>query len=359
MRALVGLVALPDGALAPGRLVFSSTITEVDLSSGAPGGDYILPGLIDLQVNGGGGIDVPRATPSALGELARRLALAGTTAFLPTAITAPLEELAQVERVVAEAIQSQRPPGAELLGLHLEGPFISPVRLGVHPQHALEPRGPALERIAALERLRLITMAPELPGAPAAIQALRRRGVAVSLGHSDATLEQTRAALAAGAGMFTHVFNAMRPLHQREPGIVGAALAPGSAFAGLIADGVHLHPEIVRLLYRARGAGGLLLTSDSVAPASLEPAPPPAIGAHRIGARLAGSLITMLDGLRFMVEKVGAGVGEAALMAATNPARVLALEERGRIAPGTRADLLVLDRQLRLKAVFLGGEELS
>jgi len=358
VRELFGLIALPDGALAPGRLVFASAIAQVDLSSqGTRGDHYILPGLIDLQVNGGGGIDVPRATPAALNELARRLALAGTTSFLPTAITAPLDELVHVERIVAEAIHSERPAGAEMLGLHLEGPFISPLRLGVHPRHALEPRGQALERIAALEHLRLITLAPELPGALEAIQTLRGRGVAVSLGHSDATLEQTRAALAAGAGMFTHVFNAMRPLHQRHPGILGAALAPSAAFAALIADGVHLHPEIVRLLYRARGAGGLLLTSDSVAAAALESAPP--LDAHRVGERLAGSLITMLDGLRFMVEEVGAGVGEAAMMASTNPARVLAVRDRGRIAPGARADLLVLDRQLRLKTVFLGGEELS
>jgi N-acetylglucosamine-6-phosphate deacetylase len=259
-------------------------------------------------------------------------------------------------------------PSAAILGMHLEGPFISPARLGVHPGFNLEPRGEVLEQILALERLRLITLAPELDGALAAIRRLAARGVAVSIGHSDATLDQARAGVAAGARMFTHLFNAMRPLHHRDPGVAAAAMLPSEASAAVIPDGVHVHPEMLRLAYRTRGAEAMLITSDKVAFAgadsdlTLTVADEPmrtAEGAVRIGnGTLAGSVISMLDGLRLMVDKVGVPVSHAALMAATNPARILGLADRGAIRIGARADLLLLSRELKLKAVFVSGREL-
>jgi N-acetylglucosamine-6-phosphate deacetylase len=211
----------------------------------------------------------------------------------------------------------------------------------------------------------MITLAPELNGALEAVADLSARGVTVSLGHTDASLEQAQAAVAAGARMFTHTFNAMAPLDHRNPGAAEAAMLPSRAWAAVIADGVHVHPTILRLLYLGRGAGGICLTTDRVAIGAADGASPlgsatVAGGAARMpDGRLAGSVISMLDAVRIMVEQAGASVGEAALMAATNPARVLGLGERGRIEAGAIADLIVLSPRLELKAVFVDGRELG
>jgi N-acetylglucosamine-6-phosphate deacetylase len=249
--------------------------------------------------------------------------------------------------------------------MHLEGPFISAARLGAHPPLNLIPRGAALERVAALARLRVVTLAPELDGALDAITRLNANGIAVSLGHSGATLEQAQAAVAAGARMFTHTFNAMAALHHRRPGIAAAAMLPSSAFAAVIADGVHVHPEMLRLLYRTRGAAGICLTTDRVATRGNSDSSP--LGGAKLNAgaarmpdgTLAGSVISMLDAARLMVDRAGASPGEVALMGATNPARVLRLDDCGKLEAGARADLLVLSPALELKAVIIGGRELS
>jgi N-acetylglucosamine-6-phosphate deacetylase len=228
--------------------------------------------------------------------------------------------------------------------MHLEGPFISAARLGAHPALNLEPCGAALERVAALPALCMITLAPELEGSLKAVSRLSARGIAVSLGHTDASLEQAQAGVDAGARMFTHTFNAMAPLNHRHPAAA--------------------HPAMLRLLYLARGAGGICLTTDRAATRAGGGASPLAAAtgagsaARMPNGRLAGSVITMLDAVRLMVEQAGASVGEAALMASSNPARVLGLSERGRIEAGTIADLLVLGPGLELKAVFIGGREL-
>lgn len=317
-----------------------------------------MPGPIDLQVNGAGKLRVADASSEEILELARLLAREGTTAFLPTVITAPLEQIEAADRAIvgARAKQHGGADGAAILGMHLEGPFISPMRCGVHPACTLKPTGPALERVAHLASLRLITLAPELDGARAAIIALVRRGIVVSLGHSEATLEQANEAIAAGARMGTHLFNAMRPMHHRDPGIAAAMLS-SQAYAAVIPDGVHVHPVMLRLAVRARGAAGMILTTDRT-PLSGEVAAKG--GAARLAdGALAGSIISMIDGMRLMVERAGVSVGEAARMAATNPAAVLGLADRGGIEPGRRADVVVLDRELRLKAVFIGGRELN
>ncbi len=372
IKELYGLVVRPDGAEFRGRVSFSDRIEGVEATTRA-GDDYIVPGFIDLQINGSHGFDVMAGSADEIRAIARHVAGEGTTAFLPTAITSPIERIIRVHSAIADAIAAENAgssaPAAAILGMHLEGPFISPMRLGVHPKLNLEPRGEQLDRILALERLRLMTLAPELEGAPAEIQQLTKRGVAVSIGHSDATLEQARAGIAAGARMFTHLFNAMRPLHHREPGVAGAAMIPSEALAAVIPDGVHVHPEMLRLVYRSRSASGMLVTTDKVAVASAGPDFAPAIGDERtriIGGAarlsdgtLAGGIISMLDGVRLMVESVGVPVGQAALMAATNPARILGLADRGAISVGARADLIVLGPDLKLKAVFISGHELA
>ena len=372
LRTLSGEIAQPDGTLTRGQITFSDRIVEVHPAP-TSSDDYILPGFVDLQVNGAHGIGVMTASPDAIAGLGRKLAREGTTAWLPTAVTATVERIEQVHAAIAQAASlaagQDGLQAAAILGMHLEGPFISPRRLGAHPALNLEPRGEAFERLRTLPALKLVTLAPELPGALDAIKQLTGRGIAVSLGHTDATLEEARAGVAAGARMFTHVCNAMRPLNHRDPGVVAMALAPSAARSAFIADGVHVHPEVLRLAWRARGTPGIVLTTDMVPLAGTGGEASWDVGSGRAridrgAARLAdgtlaGSIISMLDGVRLMQREVGVPLAEAAVMAATNPAAVLGLRDRGQLVPRCWADLIVLNRALELRAVFVGGRELS
>ena len=371
---LSGLIATPDGSLVRGRITFTDRINALEPASDGGDEDYILPGFVDLQVNGSHGIDVMNASADALATLSRHLAREGATAWMPTAVTAPIEKIAQVHESISRAIENSRrdasADAAAILGMHLEGPFISPLRLGAHPALNLEPRADSFERVLAMRALRLITLAPELPGGFDAIRRLTARAVVVSIGHTNATLEQANAAIAAGARMFTHLFNAMRPLNHRDPGVVAAALAPSPALAAIIPDGFHVHPAMLRIASRARGKDGMILVTDKVALAkasAAEKTPGRARGSITIrdgAARLedgtlAGSIISMLDGVRVMVEKAGVSIGDASVMAATNPANLVGAGDRGRIQVGARADLIVLSRALELKSVFIAGRALA
>jgi N-acetylglucosamine-6-phosphate deacetylase len=366
---LSGLIAKPDGSIVRGQVTFTDRITALDAITDV-GDDYILPGFVDLQVNGSHGIDVMDASADALATLSRHLAREGTTAWMPTAVTAPIEKIVQAHDSIATAFDNSKrddsSDGAAILGMHLEGPFISPLRLGAHPKLNLEPRGDAFERVLAMRALRLITLAPELPGAIDAISKLTARDVVVSIGHSNATFDEANAGIEAGARMFTHLFNAMRPLNHRDPGVIAAALAPSAAFAGIIPDGVHVHPAMLRLAFDARGRGGLIVVTDKVALAGTtgsEKIVGRARATIRDGAArlddgtLAGSIISMLRGVRIMVEKAGVSIGDAAVMAATNPARLIGASDRGVIQIGARADLILLSRTLELKSVFIGGRQ--
>ncbi|HEY6394535.1 MAG TPA: amidohydrolase family protein, partial [Candidatus Binataceae bacterium] len=246
MKTLGGVIARPDGSLMRGQIAFAETITGVEASSTA-GDDFILPGFIDLQVNGSHGIDAMTASADSLVSLSQHLAREGTTAWLPTAVTAPLLQIERVHSAIDDAMRAKTVMlnAAAILGMHLEGPFISPLRLGAHPPLTLEPSGDAFERVLALRALRLLTLAPELPGAIEAITRLAARGVVVSIGHANATLEEAQAGLDAGARMFTHLFNAMRPLNHRDPGVIAAALDSREAYPAVIPDGVHVHPTIL------------------------------------------------------------------------------------------------------------------
>jgi N-acetylglucosamine-6-phosphate deacetylase len=368
---LSGVIARPDGSLIRGRVTFTDRITALEPASNG-GNDYILPGFVDLQVNGSHGIDVMNALPDEIAALSRHLAREGATAWMPTAVTAPIEKIAQVHESIAKAYENSRQSSssdsAAILGMHLEGPFISPLRLGAHPTLNLEPRGDAFERVLALRALRLITLAPELPGAIEAIHRLAARDVVVSIGHTNATLDEANAGIAAGARMFTHLFNAMRPLNHRDPGVIAAALAPSPAFAAIIPDAVHVHPAMLRLAVAARGKDGIILVTDKVALAQtsgVEKNVGRARAAIRDGAArladgtLAGSIISMLDGVRVMIEQAGVSIGDAAVMSATNPAKLVGASDRGRIDVGARADLIVLSPALELKSVHIGGREIK
>jgi N-acetylglucosamine-6-phosphate deacetylase len=366
-----GWIAKPDGSLIRGQIAFTDRITALEPASGGDDDDYILPGLIDLQVNGSHGIDVMNASVDALATLGGHLAGEGTTAWMPTAVTAPMEKIARVHDSIANALENSRSNEmtgcAANLGMHLEGPFISPLRLGAHPKLNLEPCGDAFERVLAMRALRLITLAPELPGALDAIRRLTARGVVASIGHTNATLDEANAGIDSGARMFTHLFNAMRPLNHRDPGVIAAALGPSPALAALIPDGVHVHPAMLRLAVTARGRDGIILVTDKVALAQTSNSEN-IVGRARATVRdgaarlddgtLAGSIISMLDAVRTMVENTGVSIGDAAVMASTNPANLVGAHDRGRIQVGARADLIVLSRGLELKSVFIGGREI-
>ncbi|MFI5351400.1 MAG: N-acetylglucosamine-6-phosphate deacetylase [Candidatus Binatales bacterium] len=374
MKHLSGAIACGDGRTFAGRVGFAERIETVEAAS-AGGDDYILPGFIDLQLNGSHGIDVMTASPDELVSLAGHLAREGICGFTPTAVTAPLEQIERAHAAIAGAIAAQThshdtsAAGAAILGMHLEGPFISSARLGAHVPLNLEPRGIALDRVLGLGNLRVVTLAPELHGALDAIRRFCARDVVVSIGHTDATLAEAEAGIAAGARMFTHLFNAMRPLRHRDPGVIAAAMLAREAKPAVIPDGIHVDPAMLALVYRVRGAAGMLMTTDKVALGGESAGASRQVGrayarveagaARLADGTLAGSVISMLDGARLMVEKVGVSVGEVAMMASANPAAMLGLEDRGKLKPGGRADLLVLSRELKLKAVYIGGREMS
>jgi N-acetylglucosamine-6-phosphate deacetylase len=379
---LAGVVASADEF--PAVVSFADKIARIERRRRErKDSDHVLPGFIDLQVNGACGIDVMSATADDLLELSHCLAHEGTTGWLPTVITSPLDTIERIDGVIAEAMAAQAeselatgrgsrmPLGAAILGMHLEGPFISPKRLGVHPPLNLPPRGDALDRVVRLRTLKLITLAPELDGALDAIRMLQTRGVAVSIGHTDATYEQAMAGLNAGARMFTHVFNAMPPLHHRAIGTVGAALSHSKAKFALIPDGIHVDQCVLRIAHKAGNLGDLVYTTDRVALACTHGREMPLFGglvknariadgaARRPDGTLAGSTITMLDAARFGWNRAGLSWHGIASAAAGSPAIVLGLADRGRIVRGARADLILLDAELNLKGVFVGGREID
>jgi N-acetylglucosamine-6-phosphate deacetylase len=254
--------------------------------------------------------------------------------------------------------------GPRILGIHLEGPFLSPRRLGAHPPAARrDPDPELLARLLAAGPVRMMTIAPELAGADDLIATLRRRGVTVSCGHSDATAAEANAAFDLGVHTVTHLFNAMRPFEHRDPGIAGAALAREDVIVQIVDDGVHLAPDTVRLVWRA-AAGRVALVTDATAGAG-KPEGAYSLGSLEVVVRdgvvrgpngvLAGSALTMIDAVRNL-HALGVGLADAIGAATSVPATVLGLPALGRLEPGRPADLVVLDDTVEIERVFLGGE---
>jgi N-acetylglucosamine-6-phosphate deacetylase len=328
-------------------------------------GAWLLPGLIDLHMHGGGGHSVADSVTEMEGAVAfhRRH---GTTATLVSLMTAPVDDLSEQLGWAAELARHGPTPRGHVLGSHLEGPFLSPRRSGAqNPAHMIAPDQTVMDRLiaAADGHLRMVTLAPELDGALALIGPLRRRGVIVAMGHSDASYEQAAQAIRAGANHATHLFNAMPPLHHRAPGLVGAALEAGIP-CELINDGIHIHPAVVALARRLMSCP--VLVTDATAASGAGDGTfvlgGQEVRVHEGEARLmstgslAGSTLTMSEALRRAVQNSGLSVGEASEAASANPARVLGIEAAtGSIAPGRRADLVVLDDDLQVTAVMAGG----
>lgn len=323
----------------------------------------VLPGFIDLHVHGGGGHDIMAGGDSAQ-HVARLHAKHGTTALLATTMTAPMDEIEAALAALGEACHQRAPGSARVLGVHLEGPYLNPGKLGAQPDFARPANLSELLALHALAPIRLITLAPEVPGNLALIAPMRAAGFQVQIGHSAGSYEDGVAALNEGAGGFTHLFNAMTGLHHREPGMVGAALAHAQ-YAEIIPDLLHSHPGAIRVALRA--IPHLFCVTDSTAAAGM-PDGQYSLGRHRVtkcmgGVRLAdgtlaGSTLTMDQALRNLVG-LGLEIEEASRRVSTYAADYLGLDERGRLAPGTQADFVVMDRDLQLQRVVVEGEELD
>ncbi|MBV9800982.1 MAG: N-acetylglucosamine-6-phosphate deacetylase, partial [Solirubrobacterales bacterium] len=311
---------------------------------------WVVPGYIDTHVHGGGGACANADDPDEITSMARFHAAHGTTALLATTIPAPVDELEAAARAIARS--AVRREGACVLGAHLEGPFLSPGRAGaLDPEAFLEPDPAVLARLltAGAGSIRVMTIAPELPGAPELIDSLVSRGVVTSLGHTDATYAQARAAVRRGARGATHLFNAMRPLHHREPGVAGAVLDLPEVSCELICDGIHVDPAALRLALRAKGTKGVRLVTDAIHAAGMPDGSYRLAGAEVIvsagrasvagGGPIAGSTLTMDAAVRNAVRFLDLSLEEACIPASSNPARLLGLGDRkGAISPGLDAD---------------------
>ncbi|HEY1315969.1 MAG TPA: N-acetylglucosamine-6-phosphate deacetylase [Gaiella sp.] len=351
--------ALVDGTLVPGDVAIEGDrIAAVGLEQNG-GQGLAVPGFVDLQVNGFAGVDFLGADADGYATAGDALLETGVTAYLPTFITSSEDDLATALRAVPDSGH-----GPRILGVHLEGPFLSPLRLGTHrPGGRRDPDPALLDRLIDAGPVRLMTLAPELPGALELIGLLHVRGITVSLGHSDATAAEANAAFDRGVRTVTHVFNAMRPLLHRDPGIIGAALVRPEVVLQAIVDNVHLDADIVRLLW-AVGAGRLALVTDAIAGASLGD------GTYALGdvevvvaddvvrredGVLAGSTLTMPQAVRNLVA-AGAPLEQALGAASTVPARILGVPHLGRLFPGGPADVTVIDDRLEVARAIVGGE---
>ena len=372
LEAIEQPVVMLDGA----RITEIFSRAEKPLPKGAQTIDFpdsaLVPGFVDIHIHGGAGHDVMELDAAALPAVEQMLARHGVSAYLPTTVTAPGDHILAALENLANAIEEaeknagSRGHRAQPLGVHLEGPFISFDRRGVHPPQDLRaPTVEAFERFwqAARGKIRMLTIAPELDGAREVIAEAAARGVCVSLGHSDAKSGDTRAAIEAGARHATHTFNAMRPLGHREPGIVGAVLTDQRLTADIIADGIHLDPSIVELFLKMKGPELSVLITDATAATGMPD------GRYRLGwfevdvkngvctvdGVLAGSVLTMDRAVRNVTRFASWSLQDAVRLATLNPARVVGLKDQGRLEAGAAANLVALNPDGEVRAVFVRG----
>jgi N-acetylglucosamine-6-phosphate deacetylase len=391
------LLTPTDAVEHPLLLVEQGRVLEISARSGrqAPAGisvsDFgdgvIAPGYVDLHIHGSAGYDVMDDTAEALPAIEQLLARHGVTSYFPTTVTAPMDATLRALERLADAIENREQndnkkddvKGRPLpLGIHLEGPFISHARRGVHPaENLLAPKLNTFEQLwqAARGRIRMMTIAPELDGAPEVIAEAARRGVCVSLGHSDADFEAAGRGIAAGARHATHTFNAMRPLghrtedhrteDHRSPGILGAVLTDRRVSADIIADGVHLDPAIVKLFAQAKGPERTVLITDATSATGMPD------GRYRLGSfevdvrdgkcmadgKLAGSVLTMDLAVRNLARFAEWDLPQAIAAASRNPARAARIANKGVLTVGADADFVVLSREGEVLRTFVGGVE--
>lgn len=349
--------ALVDGVLVPGDVeIDRGEVTNVGCAGGGRG--IAVPGFVDLHVHGYGGVDFATADTDGYRQAGAALLAAGVTAFNATLVTAPVDELVQSLRAIPTS-----DVGPRVLGAHLEGPFISAARLGMHPADAR--RDPDVALVAKLldaGPVTHMTLAPELPGADALLGELDARGIVAACGHTDADAEQAHAAFDAGATHVTHLFNAMRPFGHRDPGLAGAALARDDVTVELILDGNHVAPEAARIAWKA-ARGRVVLVTDAVAAAGIGDGPSrlgtvDVVVEHgvvrRLDGVLAGSVVSMPEAIRNLMS-AGATLEQAVDAATRVPASAARRPDVGQLRPGARADVVVIDERVEVIQVIVGG----
>lgn len=363
-----GTVILPDRELTPGWVeVRGGLIVACGASEPPRAADVLLPaavlapGFVDVHNHGGGGVSFNDPDTAAVAvRIAETHRGHGTTTLVASLVTAPIEEMERLVRALAELVRD-----GLLAGIHLEGPWLSPAHRGAHAEQLLLlPDRAGLDRLlgAGAGAVRMVTIAPELQGGLAAVARIVEYGAVAAIGHTDADYDLTQSAIAAGATAGTHLFNAMRPLHHREPGAALALLEDPTVFAELVADGVHLHPAVVRLITESPARP--VFVTDAMAAAGAED------GDYKLGAldvrvvdgearlvdgTIAGSVLTLSHAVRYAVLTAGVPLALAIRAATQNPADMLALTDRGRIQPGLRADLVLLDADLTVHATLQAG----
>jgi len=373
-----------DGAIDHPRIAIDGDGIIASIEPGAADPNEIAmlaPTFFDIHVHGAAGHDTMEGTPQALAHIGEFLATKGVAHFLATTVTAPVDRTLRALEGIADAIEAAernpKPFAAKPVGIHLEGPFISHAKRGVHPPPDIQPPSISLfERMsqAARGHIRLMTIAPEIPGALGLIEYATKCGTYVSVGHSDATAAETRAAIAAGAVSATHTFNAMRRLDHREPGIAGVVLDAENLYAELICDGIHVAPEFVRLWLRAKGGERAILVTDGISATGMPD------GQYMLGdfavtvadgrclstsdlatgvETLAGSVLTMDRAVANLQRFTGASLAAAVHLASRNPARMVGLEHLTRIAVGQPANFNIFSADGTLQKTILRGREVS
>ncbi|MGA2097788.1 MAG: N-acetylglucosamine-6-phosphate deacetylase [Candidatus Acidiferrum sp.] len=375
-RALTPATEIPDA----GILIRDGVIEEFGLREGMhlpPSAEEIsaldktaIPGFLDIHIHGAGGHDVMEGTEESISAVSKMVARHGTTSFVATTVTAGTEDTVRSVEGIAHYIAQQHETAdvrAEVLGIHFEGPFISPVRRGVHPPECLKlPSAEVLDKFlqAAAGNARILTIAPELLGALPCIDAARKAGMVVAMGHTDATYEQARAAIAHGVRHAVHVYNAMRPFSHRDSGVIGAVLTSPEVSAELISDGVHVDETAMKMLLQAKGPEHVILISDGVSATGMPD------GKYMLGkfevtvsggicrnaeGKLAGSTLTLDRALRNIVA-LGVPLASAVRMLTLNPATLLGIEfKKGALRTGADADIVLLDQGLQITNVWVRG----
>jgi N-acetylglucosamine-6-phosphate deacetylase len=363
------------------EILGDGTIASIESGERSADDTTLTAAFFDIHVHGAAGHDSMEGTSEALGCIGEFLATRGVANYLATTVTAPLDRTLHALEGIANAIEAAEHDSeilaARPVGIHLEGPFISHAKRGVHPPPDIQPPSiPLFERMrqAARGHIRLMTIAPEIPGAIELIEYATKAGTHVSIGHSDATAEQTRAAIAAGANSATHTFNAMRRLDHREPGIAGVALDTQSLFAELICDGIHVAPEFVRLWLRSKGEDRGILITDGISATGMPDgnymlgelavtvANGRALSTNDLAAgveTLAGSVLTMDRAVANLRRFTGAGLATAVRLASRNPARMLGLDKLGQIAVGQPANFNTFAADCTLRQTMLHGHRIK
>jgi N-acetylglucosamine-6-phosphate deacetylase len=361
-------VLIEEGVI---RAVVSRMDTPADATLIDAHEGIVLPGFIDIHVHGAMDADTMDATPAALQTMAQFYASCGVTSFLPTTMTASKEEtnaaIYNVGAVMDEAYAANGVQHANVLGAHVEGPFVNPKHCGAQPVQFMRPAMPE-EYLPWFDSgiVKLITVAPEMDGCMDLIAEAKRRNIAVALGHTDATYAQSMAAFDAGANQATHTYNAMRGLHHREPGTVGATMTRDDVFAQLICDNIHVHPAAMKALYRCKGADRLALITDAMEATGLGDGEFH-LGAHHVhvhngearlaNGALAGSTLTMDAAFRNIIAATTCSIAEASRMASWAPASAIGVNDRkGKIAAGYDADLVILNNDLNVVRTIIAGK---